>query len=433
MKEIKISANDAGRRLDRFLRKYLKEASLGEIYKFIRKDVKVDGKRRSESYILKEGEMLSLYLADEVIRTLSGKSQSIAEGICNSESRGSLQGFEGVQKSAKSFKSSASVRRNFDLVYEDGQILIASKPYGLLTHGDRNEKKNHLANRVKDYLIASGAYNPRVEKVFTPAPVNRLDRNTTGIVLFGKTSNAMRELTRMIRDDEIRKFYLTIACGEIAEAMHLTGSLVKNEEANKVKVAVNEKIRERESENVNIKVNEKVSENVNVNVKAKSKVIRSAQDDKICHSVLEGAEKSSKLQGNEKSSKPGVAKDIETIVRPIEVLRFGSGFCATLCEVELVTGRSHQIRAHLASIGHPLIGDSKYALRKYKEANDFAKDVAGLSTQLLHAYKIEFSEEAKTSECLDYLSGKSFECSLPKRFGEICSAFGARSIACKNK
>ena len=58
MREITITANDAGRRLDRFLRKYLNEASLGDIYKFIRKDVKVDGRRKPESYKLKEGEIL---------------------------------------------------------------------------------------------------------------------------------------------------------------------------------------------------------------------------------------------------------------------------------------------------------------------------------------------------------------------------------------
>ena len=65
MREITITANDSGRRLDRFLRKYLPGASLSEVYRAIRKDVKVDGKRRNESYILNEGEVLALYLTDE--------------------------------------------------------------------------------------------------------------------------------------------------------------------------------------------------------------------------------------------------------------------------------------------------------------------------------------------------------------------------------
>lgn len=332
MREILITANDAGRRLDRFLRKYLPGASLSEIYKIIRKDAKVDAKRRSESYILNEGEVLTLYLSDETFEKFSrGKS-----------------GF-----GAGSRADAARAKRTFRIIYEDDQVLMVSKPYGLLTHGDSHEKKDHLANQVKDYLIASGAYDPRIEKVFTPAPVNRLDRNTTGIVLFGRTAAAMRELTRMIREDGIRKFYMTIACGVISEDLRLGGSLVKDEAANKVKI------------------------------------------------VESGG------------------RNVETIVRPLEVLSFGDGLRATLCEVELVTGRPHQIRAHLASTGHPLIGDSKYAVREADTVNRYVKERFGLSTQLLHAGRIEFLDSAADSESLGYLAGKAFDAPLPARFREI--------------
>jgi len=340
MREIPITANDAGRRLDRFLRKYLPGASLSEIYKIIRKDVKVDAKRRSESYILNEGEILTLYLSDEVFEKLS---------------RG--KGAFGAGSAAKAAKA----KRTFKIVYEDDDVLIVSKPYGLLTHGDSHEKKDHLANQVKDYLIASGAYDPRSEKVFVPAPVNRLDRNTTGIVLFGKTSASMRELGRMIRDDDIRKFYLTIACGEISDDMYLGGSLVKDETANKVKI-----------------------------------------------------------------SNGGEGKKIETIVRPLELLSFGNGMKATLCEVELVTGRSHQIRAHLASTGHPLIGDSKYADHRAAAVNKYMRERFGLSTQLLHAGRIEFLKSVAESEVLGYLAEKSFNAETPARFREILHGLGGK-------
>ena len=333
MREIPITANDAGRRLDRFLRKYLPGASLSEIYKIIRKDVKVDSRRRSESYILNEGETLTLYLSDEVFERLSRGKGTLGAG---------------------SGPNVSKAKRTFRIVYEDDEVLIANKPYGLLTHGDSREKKDHLANQVKDYLIASGSYDPRSEKVFVPAPVNRLDRNTTGIVMFGKTAASMRELTRLIREDEISKFYLTVACGAISEDLHLGGSLVKDEAANKVKV----------------------------------------------------------LSGNE-------GKRIETIVRPVKIIRFGKGLNATLCEVELLTGRSHQIRAHLASTGHPLIGDSKYADREAVPVNRYAREHFGLSTQLLHACRIEFSDSVSGSEVLGYLGGKAFEAPLPARFKEI--------------
>ena len=166
MRDITITANDAGRRLDRFLRKYLRNASLGEIYKLIRKDIKVDGRRRDQSYILQEGETLSLYISDDVLERLTGSCASTAA-------------------SGRSGRPGSKARKQFRIIYEDRNILIADKPYGLLTHGDRNEKKNHLANQVKDYLISRGEFDPLSEKVFSPAPANRLDRNTTGLVLFG--------------------------------------------------------------------------------------------------------------------------------------------------------------------------------------------------------------------------------------------------------
>ncbi len=341
MKEIPITANDAGRRLDRFLRKYLPGASLSEIYKIIRKDAKVDAKRRSESYILNEGEVLTLYLSDEAFGKFSRGKGGSGDGSGTKAQR---------------------AKRSFRIVHEDDEVLIVSKPFGLLTHGDSHEKKDHLANQVKDYLIASGSYDPRSEKVFTPAPANRLDRNTTGIVIFGKTAAAMRELGRVIREDEVRKYYLTIACGVIDDEIQLGGTLIKDEDSNKVTI-------------------------------------------------------------NESGG-----KDVETIVRPLEILSFGDGLNATLCEVELVTGRSHQIRAHLASIGHPLIGDSKYAGSNGATVNRYVRERFGLSTQLLHAYRIGFLNSVSGSEALAHLAGKSFKSEVPARFAEIAHGLGSRFI-----
>lgn len=350
MRDITITANDAGRRLDRFLRKYLRNASLGEIYKLIRKDVKVDGKRRGESYMLSEGEVLTLYISDEALDKLTGSS-----------------GPDG-----RSSAGTRKAKRQFRIIYEDSNILIADKPFGLLTHGDRHEKKNHLANQVRDYLIERGEFDPRTEKVFSPAPANRLDRNTTGLVLFGKNAAALRALGEVIRNDLADKFYLTIACGTIDRRLTLTGLLAKDEQANKVE-------------------------------------------------ILPGSQDAA----GDADTK---ARSVVTIAEPLRTLSFGAGLDATLTEIQLVTGRSHQIRAHLASTGHPVAGDVKYADAGASALNRYLRQKYHLSTQLLHAYRFTFASEELPAE-LAYLSGKSFTAPLPSAFSRILADAGVDTSA----
>ena len=341
MREINITANDAGQRLDRFLRKYLSNAPLSAIYRIVRKDVKVDGIRRREDYMLSEGQVLSLFLTDADIDSWSRRA------------------------------SHKRVKRQFTVIYEDENIIIVNKPFGLLVHGDKTEKKDTLANQVVDYLIETGAYNPRVEKSFVPSPAHRLDRNTTGIVVFGKNAEAQRELARLFREDGlISKYYYTIVHGKLAGEHHLAGKLLKDEERNIGKVLP-------------------------------------ADDER--------------------------GKYIETIVRPAVCSpdasgsgRYGRGY--SVADIELVTGRSHQIRAHLSSIGHPLAGDTKYGGRELSVKD--AQFELGKTTQALHAYKIEFKN---ADGPLSYLSGKAFEAPLPKAWEKLLEGIFGKEISEKWK
>ena len=336
MRQIVIGENDAGQRLDRFLKKYLAAAPLSAVYKAVRKDVKVDGVRCREDYQLSAGQTLSLYLSDAQIDEWTRKEEH------------------------------SKAKRQFGLVFEDENIIIVSKPFGLLVHGDKTEKKDTLANQVIDYLIETGAYSPRAEKSFVPGPANRLDRNTTGIVVFGKNAPAQRELARMFREDGcVSKFYYTIACGALDKEQHLKGKLLKDEAKNVCRVLPLEDER---------------------------------------------------------------GKYIETIVRPVCRSKgaFGKGRDSrgyTFCDVELVTGRSHQIRAHLASIGHPLAGDTKYGGRSFSFAESF---LPGSTTQALHAYKILFTAP---EGCLEQLKGQSFKAPLPAGWdGLIEEIFGKVTV-----
>ena len=211
MIKLTISENQGNQRLDRFLKKYFAKASLGYIYKLIRKDVKVNGKRKTPEAILEVGDELAIYMSEEEAASL--------------------------QKEVKR----VNAKKQFTVIYEDENILIAQKPFGLLTPGDSTEKKNHLANQVIDYLISTGEYNPRVDKTFTPSPANRLDRNTTGLVIFGKKAAALQELNTMIRErDAIEKIYMTIVSGKVEDKLQLRDNMVKDERANVVTITATE-------------------------------------------------------------------------------------------------------------------------------------------------------------------------------------------------
>ena len=313
---LEIGKNEEGQRLDRFLRKYLPKASLSGIYKLIRKDVKVNNRREKENYFLKEGDKISLYMTDEEVSNLRHQSRR------------------------------PRAKKQFEVCYEDDNLLIVNKPFGLLTHGDGKEKKNHLANQVVDYLIEKGEYNPRTEKTFSPASANRLDRNTTGLVVFGKNSEALRELNRLLRTgDGVAKYYLAIVRGELKKKLDLGGFAVKDEGKNKVEIL--------------------------------------AEED---------------------SPKAG-SKEIRTLAEP---MISKNGY--TLVKVRLFTGRSHQIRAHLAETGFPILGDPKYGRGKE------SKVIEGNTAQMLHAWKLVFDIEEGP---LAYLKGKEVEADLPKGFKEM--------------
>ena len=128
MKKIIITDNEYNQRLDKFLRKYLSDAPLSFLYKAIRKDVKVNGKRKSGEYILQRGDELYLYIKDEELKKLIKSKKNII------------------------------VKKQFSVAYEDENILVVDKPAGLLTHGNDEEKKNHLANQVVAYLTTKGEY-----------------------------------------------------------------------------------------------------------------------------------------------------------------------------------------------------------------------------------------------------------------------------------
>lgn len=318
MKKIIIDENHAHQRIDKYLKKLLCQAPPQLVYKMLRKkDVKVNGKRVKENYILNENDVVELFLYEDKFLEYT-KPQSIFD-----------------------------LSIQFDVIYEDHHILIVSKPAGLLVHEDIHEDINTLTNQVLTYLYQKGEYDPQASLGFTPGPVHRLDRNTSGIVIFGKTMRALQDLNEMMKQRHcIDKTYLTICKGYLASC-DLIGYMKKDSDQSLVKVV--------------------------------------------------------------KKTTPG-ALMMHTIVKDLD---HNDQF--SLLEVKLVTGRTHQIRVHLASVDHPIIGDSKYGDFEF---NKYIKKKYHLDHQFLHAYQIEF---VKPIGCLKYLANQKFKCPLPKQLQQIRS------------
>lgn len=208
MIEIKISGQEANQRVDKYVRKYLNNAPLSFIYKLFRKkDVKIAGHWVNIDYILKDGDSLRIYVTDEQIQELS---------------------------KPRATTTAASLKA---IVYEDANILIANKNKGLLVHGDENEKTHTLANQVINYLIQTGEYNPKETMGFVPAPAHRLDRNTSGLVIFAKNLPALQELESMFKGRQgIEKHYLALVVGTVEKDQIISFPLRKDAKAKMVKI-----------------------------------------------------------------------------------------------------------------------------------------------------------------------------------------------------
>ena len=317
MKEIKIDENQENQRLDKFLMKYFNTAPKSFIYKMLRKKrIKYNGSKADGNEIIKAGDTLIMYLAED---TMDGFMQE---------------------------KSIKKAERHFGIVYEDKNILIILKPAGILTHPEKPEDKDSLIDQVLYYLSENGEYDNSKSSSFTPALCNRLDRNTSGIVLAGKNLAAVQEINKAISERKIKKLYFTLVKGKIDKAGSLVGYMTKSSFENQVRIS--------------------------------------------------------------EEDRSGFGKKVVTEYRPVLM---NENY--TLLEVNLVTGKSHQIRAHFQKMGHPVLGDRKYGDLKL---NKMVKEKYGLNNQFLHAYKVIWNNnEGK----LSYLNGKEFSAPLPQNLNNL--------------
>lgn len=303
MEILKANNNDAGQRLDKFLSKRYKSMPSALLYKYIRtKRIKVNGKRAKENQILCAGDEILLYIPDE---------------------------FTGGSRRDEAFMR---LQPRIKVAYEDDNVIVVDKRAGMLVHSDEGCDGDTLIDHIKAYLYEKKEYRPEDENSFAPALCNRIDRNTSGLVIAAKNAEALRDMNDTIRERGVKKLYLA-ACHGFFEKKQgkMTAFLEKNAAENKVRVR------------------EKAGRNT---------------------------------------------RTAELIYRVVSENR-AKGL--SLLEIELLTGRTHQIRAQMADSGHPLLGDGKYAVNKDDRR-------MGYSFQALCSYSLTFDAPRAS---LEYLSGKT--------------------------
>ena len=371
MREVLISEREEGQRLDRYLEKYMPDAPKSFFYKMMRKkNIVLNGKKVSGSERIQTGDQIKLFLADETIEGFrSGKkAQEVDLGAQQMPQAKRLE--KGARQMPQAKRPTNGARQmspakrlekgarqgkielqqgHYDrnlpplqIVYEDAQFLVVNKPVGVLSQkADRNDRS--IVEQITDYLADNAA-----DDTFRPGICNRLDRNTSGLIVAGKTVRALQDMNKRFKERTICKYYLCVVHGSVLKKQYLKGYLEKDSRTNKVTVR----------------------------------------------------------------QQPGPnSVPIATEYLPLQQGMY-QGESFTLLQVHLITGKSHQIRAHLASIGHPLVGDVKYST---KRASAFDREQLHQRVQLLHAWQLIFTAHGK-----EYV----WKAELPDNFAQVLRRLG---------
>ncbi len=332
MRDLPIGPLDAGQRLDKYLLRCFKEADNGFLYRMLRKkNITLNGRKASGSEKLTEGDVVNVFFSDET-----------------------FEKFHGRQEAARPLKEAARP----DIVYEDAHVLLVSKPAGLLTQKGEADDES-LTDRIAAYVLAQ---QKERSEGFVPAAANRLDRNTSGLVLAGKTLPGQQLLSYLLREGKLEKYYFCVVCGVPAEPIRSRLYWMKDPDRNEVRIL--------------------------------EKPVTGAARIELEASVLEACGE------------------------------YG------LLRVKLISGKSHQIRAQLAHLGYPILGDGKYCPKPLSQK---AAALLGmpLHHQLLHSREVVFPPadenaplSAQAMEEWRLLAGKRFEAPLPRVYGRVIAGLG---------
>ncbi|GHU61448.1 pseudouridine synthase [Clostridia bacterium] len=374
MKKKNISYQEAGQNLLKFSQKVLPLAPQSFLYRMLRKkNIVLNEKKASGKETLEEGDEITFFLSDTTI----SKFQHLSVNVTSFDIKRNKEKESGIFNDFKSY-----------IIYEDLELLVFNKPPGVLVQKSqekdfalnemlkqylddqtqfedlhfssqltKNDRKKMLLEDEEKFVIqrSSGQFVENSKRnfileadvslnvsknTFVPAFVHRLDRNTSGLLLAGKTLRALQTLSLWMKQQSLNKKYLCLVLGQWEVDCLFQAYWYKKENENLVCI----------------------------------------------------------LKTEQKGYSP-----IQTAVKTIS-----SNKSYTLLEVGLLTGRSHQIRAHLAFLGYPVVGDQKYGKLS---SNTYFQKQYGLNRQFLHAYQVTFPQ---TKEVFSTCSQKTFQAKLPQ-------------------
>lgn len=342
MQQYIIGDNEAGQRFDKYLKKLLKEAPDSFIYKMLRKkNIVLNGKKSTGNEKLEKQDIVKIFLADDTFEKFSGQKQDNVSKVQPNY----------ASELIEQYQNAFQKLQNITVIYEDEEILVLNKPVGVLSQKAVAEDVS-INEWMLGYLLEKGTITATSLSTFKPSICNRLDRNTSGMVVCGKTLAGSQYMSRIIKEKTLEKYYHCLVPGKILLNERLTGYLYKDNASNKVTIY-------------------KTEDEIPARRRTK-------------------------------------AEFIDTKFYTLKA----DNDCSLL-EVQLFTGKTHQIRAHLASIGHPIIGDYKYGSaainKKYASL--------GVTTQLLHAYRLVFPPTQE--ERFHNISQLVLTCPEPEIFEKI--------------
>ena len=362
MKQIPVAPADAGQRLDKFLVRYFKEAEKGFLYRMLRKkNIKLNGAKAEGSELLKAGDRIDVFFSDETFEKFRGMKTE--KDVISKTEAGPLGKAETAAARPAALAGKAKSSPLLSVIYEDDSLLFVNKPAGLLTQKASRDDES-LADRIAAYAEAQAALRPDGARSlgFTPAPANRLDRNTSGLVLAGKTLPGQQLLSFLLRERGLEKYYLCVVKGRLEKPLHSVLFWQKNEAENTVTIR--------------------------------------------------------------KEAIPGAERiELKAVTERLLERDY------SLLKVQLISGKSHQIRAQLAYHGFPIAGDAKYGSAEVNR--ELAVLWGGtLRVQLLHSYEAVFpvqlpegcalSEQAR--DAFEKIAGQSFRAPLPPVFLSVLKA-----------